>query len=175
MNQIIVVEGYHDQIKINQIYKDAQVMITNGSALSKETLLRLKALSKDNQMILFLDPDHAGERLRRILSKELANVVHAFLDQELAHSKNGRKIGIEHASTNDIQNALNQILIPKEGKSDITLSFLYENNLLGKENSRELRLKLAKKFNLGVVNGKTLHKRLIWANLTQKDLLEELK
>lgn len=175
MNQIIIVEGYHDQIKINQIYPEIQVMITKGSALPKEIMLHLKKLSEENEMILFLDPDHAGERLRRILSQELKNVSHAFLNQEKAFSKNHKKIGIEHAKTEDIKEALEKTLRPKENKSDVTISYLYEKNLLGQNNSQEKRDQISEKFNLGKTNGKTFYKRIQWANITRKDIDEVFK
>ncbi|NLK12072.1 MAG: ribonuclease M5 [Candidatus Phytoplasma sp.] len=175
MNQIIVVEGYHDQIKINQIYPQAQVMITNGSDLPKETMMQLKKLSETHQMVLFLDPDHAGERLRRILSQELKNVTHAFLEVNQAISKNRKKIGIEHAKKEDIIKALNQMIQPRENQSDVTISFLYDHKLLGHPQSQVRRDQVSQHFNLGKTNGKTFYKRLLWANITQKEVKEVLE
>ena len=37
-NQVIVVEGKHDEQKIKSIYPNLECIVTNGSEISKETL-----------------------------------------------------------------------------------------------------------------------------------------
>ena len=44
MDDIIVVEGLHDEIRIKSVYPNANVVITNGSEVSKETIDLLKEL-----------------------------------------------------------------------------------------------------------------------------------
>jgi ribonuclease M5 len=174
-NKVIVVEGKNDKEKIKSLYKDIHVITTNGSSIDLDSINLLKELSKTHDIVLFTDPDHAGERIRRILAKELDHIYHAFIDKEKSISSNHKKIGVEHASAETIKNALNHLmLVQTKSTSDITYSFLYEHNLIGNEFSKEKREKLAKKMNIGHVNGKTLYQRLHMFNLNKKDVLEVL-
>ena len=45
---VIVVEGKNDKNKLQNIFKDAFILITNGSEINKETLDTIKELSKTN-------------------------------------------------------------------------------------------------------------------------------
>jgi len=172
----IVVEGKNDKEKIKRLYKDVIVVETNGSAIDIDKINLLKELSKTKEIIIFTDPDHAGERIRRILSKELINVSHAFIDKELSISKNFKKTGIEHASLENLKESLSHLMITSsKSSSDVTYSFLYDLKLIGHKDSKEVRNELAKKLNIGHVNGKTLFQRLKIFNINQSDLLEVLK
>ena len=68
MNSIIIVEGIHDEMLIKSIYPEANVIITNGSEIKEETLAMIQKLSKNNEIIVFTDPDYPGERIRQLLS-----------------------------------------------------------------------------------------------------------
>lgn len=61
-NQIIVVEGIHDQMRILSLFPNSHVVITYGREISKETINMLKTLTQNNEIILFLDPDGPGEK-----------------------------------------------------------------------------------------------------------------
>lgn len=174
--QVIVVEGLHDFNRIRSIYPDVLVMTTNGSAIEENILKQLKELSKTHEIILLLDPDHAGERIRRIISKYIGNVKHAFLTPEESMSKNEKKVGIEHASKTSIQQALSTLSIESSNvKSDVDFAFLYEMGLIGQVNSQKRREILSKSLNLGHVNGKTLLYRIQRFQITREQIIEVLK
>ena len=103
---IVVVEGKNDYSKLKSIYPNMQIMITNGSAIDKSLISDLIKLSKNNEIILFLDPDGPGRIIRKTLENSLSKVSHAFLDTNKAISRNKRKVGIEHAREIDIRYAL---------------------------------------------------------------------
>jgi ribonuclease M5 len=173
--KIFVVEGRNDESRLKQIYPTIEVITTNGSAIDPDKVEVLQKLDETHDIILFLDPDHAGERIRRILGKSLTHVFHAFIDQNLAHSKNGKKIGVEHASTQTIQEALKDMkIVFTDSKSDVTHSFLHDIGLTGGKNSKILRAKLSVNLKIGHVNGKTLYHRLKIFNISQKDIIEVL-
>jgi len=136
---VFVVEGRNDQSRLKKLFKDAMVVTTNGSAMDESQVELIITLEETHDIILFLDPDHAGERIRRLLTKKLTHVHHAFLEQKDAMSKNMKKIGIEHASDEAILHALSHIKIEHEvSKSDIDMSFLYDMKLIGhKKKPRE--------------------------------------
>ena len=174
-NKVIVVEGKNDKEKIKSLYKDIYVITTNGSSIDPNAIIVLKELSKTHDIILFTDPDHAGDRIRKILAKELVNVYHAFIDKDQSISSNNKKIGVEHARAEAIKNSLDHLmLVQTKSTSDITYSFLYDLNLIGHPYAKEKREMLSKKINIGHVNGKTLYHRLHMFNVSKKDVLEVL-
>lgn len=173
--KIFVVEGKNDASRLYQILGDIKVVTTNGSEISDETIDMLKALDKDHDLILFLDPDYPGQRIRSKLEKQLVHVAHAHIEKKDAISKNRKKVGIEHATDQTILNALSHIQYKNQEKSDIDMYFLYLHDLIGTAQSKTLRLKVAKTLHLGHVNGKTLLYRLHMFGYMQKDLIEVLK
>jgi ribonuclease M5 len=170
--QVFVVEGKNDKMRLKSLFSNIEVLTTNGSAIDISTLDVLEKLDHTHDIILFLDPDHAGDRIRRIIGKKLTHVYHAFIDQEKAISENGKKIGVEHASDEVLKDSLHMIRKHTPSKSDITHSFLYEHKLTGSQNSKELRMKITKELHIGYVNGKTLYQRLHLFGITQKEVLE---
>lgn len=173
--KVFVVEGKNDYSRLKQLYPEMFLLITNGSAILDSTLDALKELDETHDIILFLDPDYAGERIRSIISKKITHVFHAFIEKEKAFSKNQKKIGVEHANALDISEALKHIkMIHQESISDIDMMFLYDMSLIGRTNSRSVRDYLSKELHLGHVNGKTLLNRLHYFNIDTKQVVEVL-
>lgn len=171
MNKVVVVvEGNHDKAKLKEIYKDLVVITTNGAAVDQIVIDELKLLSKTHEIILFLDPDHAGNRIRRILTREIKTVKHAYLNQDDAISSNKRKIGIEHATSEKIIEALN-LIKPIKNESDITKSFLLDHGYIGRKDSKSKRLNLLNTFNIGYTNSKGFLDKLITFGITQSEVL----
>lgn len=154
--EVIVVEGYHDLSKLRQIYDNVDIIITNGSEISQATLEELKILNKTRGLILFLDPDFQGERIRRIINDFVGETKHAFLEKSKCISKNKKKVGIEHADNEDIRGALNNLLLPKHNEKEITYNDLFQLGLIGSINSKIKREKLSNNTGIGLCNGKTL-------------------
>jgi len=173
--QIYVVEGKNDMMRLKSLFPNIQVITTNGSAIDLSTLDVLENLDQTHDIILFLDPDHAGDRIRRIVSKKLKHVFHAFLDQEEAISDNGKKVGVEHASDEVIKKALHMMRPYVKSSSDVTHAFLNELKLTGHSDSKQRRMILTKALHIGYVNGKTLYQRLHLFGITQKEVIEVLK
>jgi ribonuclease M5 len=171
---IIVVEGLHDEINIKSVYPNANCVITNGSEVSKDTINLLKELSKNNEIIVFTDPDSPGERIRSIISDAIPNCSHAFLRNYECRSKNGRKVGIEHASKDVIIDALGKIYKQTNEPDTITNIELFELGLNGSNESRILRDKLSDYLNIGKPNAKTFLKRVNLLRLTKEDIKELL-
>lgn len=174
MEKIYVVEGTHDESILKQIDAQIKTISVGGSEIKKDVIEFLKAQQERFEIVLFLDPDHAGERIRNILSQKLKKVSHIFLEKKKSISKNGKKVGVEHASLEDIKTALNHEIKEQESKSDLTLTFFESIGLTGKKDSKALRLKLASHFHIGYVNAKTLLKRLTWLNINQQQIKELL-
>lgn len=173
MPEVIVVEGRHDYQKVKAVLPDVDILVTNGSAIDEAFLSQLERLSKTHEIIVFVDADNAGERLRRIITKRIPSVKHAFIERSLSLSDNERKVGIEHADQDVIKDALNLKRSAKPG-SDITKHFLLESGLIGENESRKKRLFLCESLNIGYVNGKGLFERLSLFGITQEEVEEVL-
>ncbi|MBP5444739.1 MAG: ribonuclease M5 [Acholeplasmatales bacterium] len=163
--EIVVVEGLHDLERLKSIYPDIDVLITNGSEIDK-FLPTIVEASKKRDIILFLDPDYPGERIRKKIQSVIPNAKHAFLKKDLAISKNHKKVGIEHAKKEDIIEALESVLSPSETTGEITYLELYDLGLFGNENSAKLRDEVCLKLNIGHTNGKTFLKRINMFNIS---------
>ena len=168
---LIVVEGKNDKNKLENIFKDANIIITNGSEISQDTLNTIKSLSENNEVVLCLDPDGPGEKIRKKIMEYIPNAYNVYADKQKAISRNKKKVGIEHMSKKDICELFEHIYVPK-----------YENNIsyeelfdLGLMNNKKLREKLCTNLHIGYCNGKQLYKRLNMLGLDIETIKENIK
>ena len=170
MKEVVVVEGYHDLSKIKSIFPNIDVVITNGSEISETTLQELKKLNEIRGLILFLDPDFQGERIRSIINDFVGDTKHVYIKKELAISKNRSKVGVEHATKEDIIEAFKNIKESKNIQSNITIKTLYTYDLVGSINSKKRRKYLCETIGIGLSNGKTLVKKLNMFGITETEV-----
>ena len=176
MNKVIVVEGKNDYSKIKKVFPNSQIVITNGSAVSDDIINELKLLSKDNEIVLFLDPDYPGEKIRKTIMASIPNCSHAYIEKSKAISRNKKKVGVEHATLEDIQSSLKDInQVNSSNTTDVTFLDLYEWGLIGQDTSKEKREKLCVSFGIGYANGKQLLHKLQMFNINKEKVLEALK
>lgn len=171
---IIVVEGKTDVDKVSKII-DAHFVITNGSEISRETISYLQTLSKCRNIIVLTDPDYPGLRIRNIISDNVDNVYHAYVDR--SKSIKGKKLGVAECDSDEIRRALSKVIKYNysEKTEKIGLFEFYKLGLTGKDNSQELRNKVYKHFDLGYGNAKTLIKRLSLSGIDMEEVKEYLK
>lgn len=173
MKKIIICEGVHDEIKIKSAFPNAKCIITNGSEIPLDTLNTIKTLSKTHEIIIFTDPDYPGERIRKKILEIVPNAKEAFIKKELARSNNDKKIGVEHASIDDIKKSLSHLLSNyDEDKIFITLNELFSLGLAGGKNSSFLREKISNFLNIGRPNFKTFFKRLNQLEIDREKLMK---
>lgn len=164
-----MVEGYHDLAKLKSIYSDIDIVITNGSEVSEETLEELKLLNQSRGLILFLDPDYQGERIRRLINDYVGETKHAFLKKSQCINKNRTKVGIEHANKEDIVKALEAVYTVKSMESGtLLIQDLFELKLVGNVNAKHNRKKVCEELRIGLANGKTLVKKLNMFNISKE-------
>ena len=90
-------------------------------------------------------------------------------------NKKQTKVGIEHAESSKIREALDKIYIQKNDISNLEIKDLYYYNLIGDEGSRKLREKVTENLGIGLCNGKTLLKKLNMFNITKTELEDLLR
>ena len=175
IKEVVVVEGYHDLATLKAIYKTIDVYITNGSEISDETLKELKILNDKRGLILFLDPDYQGERIRRIINDYVGETKHAFLTKRDCISKNKKKVGIEHAKKDVIIKGLNSFYTSSKTTTNlIGFNDLYKLKLIGHQSSKKLRKQLGEELGIGLNNGKTLLKKINMFNINISQICEIL-
>ena len=100
LKQVIVVEGKSDIQRIAQAV-DADCIATEGFTLRRGVIDMIRVAYEKRGIIILTDPDTAGERIRRVLTKKFPNAQHAFVPRDEAFANDD--IGIEQASPESIR------------------------------------------------------------------------
>lgn len=172
IKEIIVVEGRDDTNAIKRSV-DAETIETHGYGISAETWQRLSRAYETKGLIIFTDPDPAGERIRRTLTERFPKATHAFLDRTDAE-KNG-DIGIENADPETIKIALENAHAQAQVTGDaLTMRDMDAWGLAGSENASERRRELGKKLGVGFAGAKTFLRRLNAFDISREEIEEAI-
>jgi ribonuclease M5 len=175
IKEIIVVEGRDDTIAIQRAV-EADTIETNGSAINDEILERIKIANEKRGVIIFTDPDFPGEKIRKTISARIPGCKHAFLPKEEALEKNGKGVGVEHASVESIRKALEHVYEETiELKEEITFDDLIDAGLIGGSLAKARRNRLGQLLKIGYTNGKQLHKRLQMFQISKEAFMTALE
>jgi ribonuclease M5 len=171
--EMIVVEGSHDTVAIRRAV-EADTIETGGSALNESVYQQIELAMQQRGVIIFTDPDHAGERIRRLVARRVPGCKHAFIDAEQGMKKG--KVGVEHATSATIRAALATVWTEDitNHQAQFSIMDLIQGRLVNTPNSYERRLQLGKLLRIGYANGKTLLKRLNMFHITRAQFNEAL-
>ncbi|WP_135555176.1 ribonuclease M5 [Paenibacillus cymbidii] len=174
IQEIIVVEGKDDTAAIRRAV-DAETIETGGSAIN-EAIYRRIALARERRgVIIFTDPDHAGERLRRLIAARVPGCKMAFLSQEEATDGKG-DIGIEHASPELIRKALREVKTDFERTdSHISWDDLVAAGLIVHPEASSRRARMGLLLGIGHANGKQFYKRCRMFQISREEFAEAYK
>ncbi|MBP1996187.1 ribonuclease M5 [Paenibacillus eucommiae] len=157
IKEIIVVEGKSDTAAIHRAV-EAETIETGGSAIGAAVLQRIMLAQQRRGVIILTDPDHAGERIRKIVAARVPGCKHAFIIQELAEHKGD--IGIENASPEAIRDALANVKSEYQGAvSQLAFDDLIKAGLMLHPDAAARRLEVGKTLGIGYCNGKQFYKR----------------
>ncbi|MDD4069609.1 MAG: ribonuclease M5 [Candidatus Izemoplasmatales bacterium] len=159
-NQIIVVEGFHDESRIKSVYPNVECIVTNGSEISEETLSLIYRASLINDVVLFLDPDTPGKKITNKILETKGIYKFAYISSEKAKNTQNTKVGVEHASTEDIKSSLENLISLEYNNNKICRNDLSIRKIINSKNSSKIRMYLCQKLNIPFSNGKTLLKYL---------------
>ncbi len=150
INEVIVVEGRDDTCAVKRAV-DAETIETHGYGITAATWRLIDRAYGTCGIIVFTDPDSAGERIRKKLMAKYPDAKEAFLTRKEA-SKDG-DIGIENARPEDIEAALLKVCCASASEGDDTfdMSDMIENGLTG-EGSKEKRQALGRILGIGYGN-----------------------
>lgn len=184
IKEAIIVEGRDDEARVKQSI-DAMIIVTHGFGIKEETWTLIDKAYREKGVIIFTDPDHAGEMIRRKIEKRCPKALHANLSREKA--RKNKDIGVENASSEDI---LTAILSAKSKKNDTQGESLLSNNsqsesplspediyalgICGGEGAKIRRERLCDKLGIGYTNAKGFIKRANDFGISKKDIMEAL-
>ena len=171
IREVIFVEGKNDTKRLKSFF-DVETIETNGLNLNKKTIELIRDINDRRGVILFLDPDTPGEKIRKRLNDEISGLKNAFVIKKEARTS--KKVGVEHASKEVLEEALNNLVTYGEFKDSLSKEEFYELGLAGESDSASRRAKVVKHFHLGECNGKTLFKRINMLGIGYKDIKEIL-
>lgn len=184
IKEAIIVEGRDDEARVKQSI-DAMIIVTHGFGIKEETWTLIDKAYREKGVIIFTDPDHAGEMIRRKIEKRCPKALHANLSREKA--RKNKDIGVENARPQDV---LTAIMSAKSKKSETQGKSLLSNNsqsesplspediyalgICGGEGAKIRRERLCDKLGIGYTNAKGFIKRANDFGISKKDIMEAL-
>lgn len=147
---------------------EADCIITDGFRLSPRTLASIGDAYKRRGIIILTDPDPAGERIRRFLSKKFPEAKHAFVPKAEATANDD--IGVEQASPEAIRAALEKVRTLDWNPAErFSAADLIAAGLSGGDGASERRARLGARLGVGFANAKTFLKRLNHYGVTREE------
>ncbi|GAB6928009.1 ribonuclease M5 [Paenibacillus sp. JCM 10914] len=172
IKEVIVVEGRDDTVAVKRAV-EADTIETGGSAINKEILKRIALAQERRGIIILTDPDHAGERIRKIVDQHVPGCKHAFIPEKEATRKGD--IGVENASPEAIRHALARVHTSFAGKESlITLGDLIEARLTAHPDAAARRMFMGNLLGIGYGNSKQFHKRMGMFQISREEFLAAL-
>lgn len=157
LKEVVIVEGKYDKIKLSSIL-DANIITTDGFGIfkDKDKQRYLKKLAEKNGAVIITDSDSGGLVIRNFLkniipSDKIKNVyVPEISGKEKRKNKASREglLGVEGLSNKVLSEALNRFGVVETRNENsivkITQENLFDDGLIGKENSSEKRKSLCR-------------------------------
>lgn len=173
IKEVIVVEGRDDVTAVKRAV-DAEIIAVGGFGINEKVIQRIREAQKRQGVIVLTDPDFAGEKIRRIISKRVSGIKHAYISQD--EGTKGSDIGVENALPEVIMKALKNAKFEiKEKRNEFTVLDLIECGLMGNDKAREKRDALGKELRIGYCNAAALLKRLNNYGITREEFENALK
>lgn len=172
IREIIVVEGRGDERAVKHAV-DAEVIITHGFGLTSEAFHRIAAAQRHAGVIVFTDPDHAGEQIRKRINARIHDCKNAYLTIERA--SHCGDIGIEHARPEDIVAALMRARCVINGSvGAFTREMLMAGGLVNCDGAALKRNALGGVLGIGYANGRQLLNRLNRYGISERHFNEAM-
>lgn len=173
IKEIIVVEGKDDVSAVKGAV-EAEVIATGGYGFPPGIIERIVKAHQERGIIVFTDPDYAGERIRSKITQLVGNCKHAFISREEGMKEDN--IGVENASPENIRKALQKARYEEvSSRTEFSYSDMMKAGLTGKPQSAVLRGKLGQILGIGYCNTKQMMNRLNHYGITRKEYDEALK
>lgn len=172
IKEVIVVEG-RDDVTAVKAAVDAEIIAVGGFGINYKVINRIKEAQKRQGVIVLTDPDYAGEKIRRIISKRVSGIKHAYISRE--EGTKGDDIGVENAVPEAIIKALEGAkALSKEKREEFNLADLMFFKLTGDKDSKIRREFLGKELRVGYGNANQLLSRLNNYEITKEEFVNAM-
>ena len=172
LKEVLIVEGKMDVRAVNRAV-EADCIITDGFHFTGKILPNIKAAYEKRGIIILTDPDSAGERIRKFLTKKFPNAKHAYIPREEATANDD--IGVEQASPEAIRKALEKVhTVEQIPRNEFSAAEMISLGLSGGEKSSVLRDKIGAQLGIGYGNVKTFVRRLNSYGVTREEFNQAL-
>ena len=172
LKEVLVVEGKMDTVAIRKAL-DADTIETGGFTLAPYTLRQIEAAYKKRGIIILTDPDGAGERIRRFLTKRFPDAGQAFIPKIDATANND--VGVEQAQPEAILAALAKVRHHEyHPQAEFTHMDLFTYQLNGSPNAAQRRDALGAELGIGYGNAKRFLERLNTYDISREEFLAAL-
>ncbi len=174
IKEVVVVEGRDDTLAVTRAIT-CDTVETHGFGIRKDTWTILKKAYEERGLIIFTDPDCAGEEIRKKISEKFPQSKHAYLDREDATI--GDDVGIENASDEVIKRALEKAKAKKIGElaNTFELDDLVKAGLVGVDSSKRRRQLVGKELGIGYGNSNSFLKKLNSFEISKEEFEKTLK
>jgi ribonuclease M5 len=170
IKEVIVVEGRDDVTAVKKAVA-AEVIAVGGFGINSRVIDRIKEAQKRQGVIVLTDPDFAGEKIRKIISKRVPGIKHAYISR--AEGTREDDIGVENASSEAIIRALEgakcEIVNKRE---EFTMQDMFFFKLMGDNKSKERREALGKELGIGYGNAAQFLSRLNNYGIGKEEFVE---
>ncbi|GAB1475934.1 ribonuclease M5 [Bacillota bacterium] len=157
IDKIVIVEGRDDENAVKAAV-DAEVIVTSGFSISRSTWSLIEKAYRGPGILIFTDPDYAGESIRNRIAERFPESSHAYLSRDDARKDSD--IGIENATAENIIGALEKAFVPLRQEAVFNVEDLLRFELIGSPMSGARREKIGKVLGIGSCNAKTFLARL---------------
>jgi len=174
IKETIVVEGRDDTAAIRRAV-DALTIETHGFGISADTWQLIHKAYETTGIIVFTDPDFAGEQIRKRIMSRFPEAAQAYLDR-LEASASG-DVGIENGSPEAIREALSKCKSGASAESDFgsfTREDLLAAGLWGGPNSAEKRRMAGKILGIGYGNCNHFLRKLNQFHISKEEFDEAI-
>lgn len=173
IKEVIVVEGKDDTVAIKRAV-EADTIETGGSAINQATLKRIALAHERRGVIVLTDPDHAGERIRKIIAAHVPGCKHAFLKEADATYKGD--IGVENAAPEIIREALQNVRTDYQRTAQlIDWEDLMNAGLITHPDAARRRMAMGNLLGIGYCNGKQFYKRCGMFQVSREEFAQALE
>jgi ribonuclease M5 len=158
IKEVIVVEGRDDITAVKRAV-DAEIIAVGGFGINKKVIDRIIEAQKRQGVIVFTDPDFAGDKIRKIISKRVEGIKHAYITKE--EGLKDDDIGVENASPETIIKALEKAKCEIKDKRKVFCSQdLLFFGLTADKNAKKRRTILGRELGIGYCNSAQFITRL---------------
>ena len=151
---VLIVEGKAD-VSYLSTFVNALFFTTNGYDLSKEKIEFLKEANKVNKLIIYTDPDEAGEMIRNKLKTEISGVFEAKSNR--ITRKFQKKCGVAELDIEEVIRSLSSFVADKQIE---VYNYNFATFISLSKNPQETRQLIINKYRLIDGNNKSIENQL---------------